>query len=64
MAKVKPMLRKEAVAAEESPAAPNLLGDLLKRQDEFLKPKVDRFEPKEPIHQKEVGSGLEVNHYK
>ena len=63
MAKVKPMLREEAVA-EESPAAPNLLGDLLKRQDEFLKPKVDRFEPKEPIHQKEVGSGLEVNHSK
>ena len=49
------MLREEAVA-EESPAAPNLLGDLLKRQDEFLKPKVDRFEPKEPIHQKEVGA--------
>ena len=37
-------------------AEPNLLGDLLKRQNEFLKP-ADRstFELKEPAHQKEVG---------
>ena len=39
-------------------AEPNLLGDLLKRQNEFLKP-ADRstFELKEPAHQKEVGIG-------
>ena len=52
MAKVKPMIRDE----ETSVAEPNLLGDLLKRQNEFLKP-ADRstFELKEPAHQKEVG---------
>ena len=52
VAKVKPMIRDE----ETSVAEPNLLGDLLKRQNEFLKP-ADRstFELKEPAHQKEVG---------
>merc|ERR1712008_273672 len=51
VAKVKPMIRDE----ETSAAEPNLLGDLLKRQNEFLKP-ADRstFELKEPAHQKEV----------
>ena len=49
VATVKPMLRQEE-------SSPNLLGDLLKRQDEFLKPaSKSTFEPKEPIHQKEVG---------
>ena len=54
VAKVKPMIRDE----ETSAAEPNLLGDLLKRQNEFLKP-ADRstFELKEPAHQKEVGIG-------
>ena len=52
VAKVKPMIRDE----ETSAAEPNLLGDLLKRQNEFLKP-ADRstFELREPAHQKEVG---------
>ena len=46
------MIRDEETCAAE----PNLLGDLLKRQNEFLKP-ADRstFELKEPAHQKEVG---------